>query len=402
MRWAAVLGSGLLVGCGSSDKGVEKAGADDSGPGADGSEGSDGSDGSEGSDGSDGSDGNDETGATLSGELRLPDGAAALPTLRVSLVHASFDGSGPPELGLGLDTVTAASERFTLELPPRPPDSLVVELAREWPEARGSIYLPIAYEAEDGDPEATFRDGHLVRGAGLDQLVVWLDPAATALPEGWRTGWSVVDTGMAGMHEPNRCLFNTSEPLLWREHAGYPHFSPVDEGLELLLRGLPTTLELAGDSSLRAEGTDRIAGVPFQVATGGATDLEPVFDVAVGDTFSAVLDTPPPDDHDTTSDPDWRYTQAIALLYADADASGDWSLDADGPTTTGYTQCVDDEPVLIRFTREPRSWKGYRFLDCYGGTAGWRGIVFDVDIGNYAYVEPADMLRLQTGPRCVY
>jgi hypothetical protein len=327
---------------------------------------------------------------------------AEQPTLRVSLVHASFDGSGPPDLGLGLDTVTAEGARFTLELPARPPDSLVVELAREWPEARGTVYLPIVYEAEDGDPEATFRDGHLIRGAGLDQLVVWLDPAATALPAGWRTGWSVVDTGMAGMHEPNRCLFNTSEPLLWREHAGYPHFSALDGGLDLLLRGLPTTLELAGDSSARAEGTDRIAGVPFQVATGEETDLEAVFDTALGETYAAVLDTAPPEDHDTTGDPDWRYTQAIALLYTDADRSGDWSLAGDGATTTGYTHCLDDEPVLLRYTREPRSWKGYRFLDCYGGTAGWRGIVLDADIGNYAYVEPAEMLRLQTGPRCAY
>ena len=393
--WTLVL-LGLLGCTGDSSKVGEVA---DSGPGL-GAE--DGADGAVGADGGEGADGTEPEPLVLEGVLRLPEGATVLPTLRVSLVHAGFDGSGPPELGAGLDTVTADGERFSLSLPERPPEAHIVELARAWPEALGAVYLPLAYEAEDGDPEATFRDGHLLRAGGLDQLLVWLDPAATELPEGWPTGWSIVDSGMAGMHEPNRCLFNTSEPLLWREHAGYPHFRALDAGLDLLLRGLPTTLVLAADSSGRPSGVDRLAGIPSQVAYGTETDLEPVFDVDIEAGFSVVLEDAPPADHDVTTDADWVYTQALGLLYTDLDESGDWSLAGDEEGTTGYTHCVDEEPVLLRYTREPRSWKGYRFLDCYGGTAGWRGVVFDESIGNYAYVEPELAGALEIGRDCSF
>ncbi len=334
----------------------------------------------------------------LHGVTRAPEDALPVGALRVALVNIVFDGAGSPDLGISVDTVDVVYGGFSLDLPAEPPSTHIVGLARAWPEAQGALYAAIVYQPPEDNPEATFREGLPLRGTALDQLVVWIDPDATSLPAGWPTGWSVVDSGMSGMHAPNRCLFDTSEPLLWREHDGYPLFSPLDTGLDVLLRGTPTSLDLVGDATDRPEGADRMVGVPTQVAYGTDPTLAPVYDTAVSAGLSVHLSEPPPEDHDVNTDPDWRHTLAVGVLYADDDGTGSWSLDGD--TTLGRTHCTEREPVFARYTREVSSWRGYRFLECYGGTAGWRAVVFDDTIGNYRYLDPSLARNLQITSAC--
>ena len=70
----------------------------------------------------------------------------------------------------------------------------------------------------------------------------------------------------------------------------------------------------------------------------------------------------------------------------------DWNLLA--------TTCLDGEVVYTRYTRELDSYRGWRFLDCYSGTVGWRATRTDPDTGALAFLSPAEAAALTVDTTC--
>ncbi len=311
--------------------------------------------------------------------IRLRDIPVGAPELAVSLVPLSFGTlDGLPERGAAMVTETVVAGEVSLELPESPPELHIGGLARAWPEVQGALYAVVAFPAAEA---TSWRDGVPVAGLNFSRWLMWRAPGEA--PDGWPEGWSWVDSGMGGMHAPNRCLADTTEPLLWREAAGYPLFYPVEEGLDLALRGLPVSLSVVAEG---AEGSARVALVPHQRILGEEPDLSVFLDEPLAEgRWEVTLNDGPPTEHDLSSDLDWRHTLSWALPYQDGDGDGAWS-EADGRQAEGL--CVGGHLAGLRYARTVSSWRGARFLDCYGAQVGWSLVQFDESWESWVTLDP--------------
>ncbi|MBL8617203.1 MAG: hypothetical protein JNM72_16455 [Deltaproteobacteria bacterium] len=354
--------------------------------------------------GGDGGEGDDsalpgvDPGPTLQVVVSEPVGAAMAGALvRVALIPLDFGaGDGGPRLGGPIAEGAVVDGVATLELPLSLEADALDGLARAHPAVQGALFGLVAYAptAEGG----SFAEGQPLLGLTLDHLVLFRAPGEA--PEGWPEAWSVVDTGMAGMYAPNRCLYDTTEPLLWREAEGYPRFSLVTDPVPLLLRGREAGLDVEVTMGLLPDAPDHYALVPHQLAVDPEAGLAPVVDLPLAEAGSPLrfsLRAAPEESHDLTADPDWRHTLAYGVPYADADGSGGWS-GADPAPRAGT--CADRSSVAFRYTRPVSTWRGLRLLDCYSGQVGWRLVRWDEAVGNEVYLPAEAALALRSEDGC--
>ena len=317
----------------------------------------------------------DDTGTTewaevVSGVVVEVEDAVLEGDLRVAAAQVHFGLFFGEEVTVG-ETLTseavAADGSFELGLPATPELSAIEPLSKNLAETlSGTLLWIVAFEDLDGDGD--FDEGEPVRGGDMDRWLLYLSssPGDTGGAfDDWLAGWSLVDLQLSGQYQPNRCLYDTTEPLTWmQEYGEQAVFQDLSVGLEVLLAGVPATLEVQGTM----EG-DGAVGLSYQHLFAGA-DLDPVFDVAGAEgRYTATLTEAPPDSHDVGADPDWRYTYALALPYGDLDGDDRYTLADD---LDNATVCQEGQRVYLRYTRPVATWRGYRFLECYGATVGWR------------------------------
>jgi len=280
---------------------------------------------------------------------------------------------------------------FALGLPEAPPDDHLTSLSKVYgDDLRGALYWVVAYIDADGDghldvdevldvhgdllPEEDIDgDGVLseavdqVAGADMDRWLIYLDQADNEEAADWPLGWSLVDLQLSGQYEPNRCLYDSTEPLLWMTGLGLtPEFYELSSDLEVPLAGLSASLTLGGEVGILADG---VVALPYQRLYQDE-DLDKVFDTPVqANAYIGTVTEPPPDSHYVNSDPDWSYTYAIPVPYSEVTADGEYTPVDD---LENATLCTGEEQVYLRYTRPVTTYRGYRFLECYGATAGWR------------------------------
>lgn len=351
MRRAALL---LLGACASAPGG---------GHGADGSDGGDTQDGSDALDGSDGSDGTSTPSVPLAGHVVVPSWASGLPDLAVSAVPVAFGASGGPTLTAALASASIGDDAmWRLDLPSTPPQSAITQLERDG--ERGVVVAVIAH-----DGAAPFVDGGApMRGVAMSDLLVWLEAPSERL--GWPAGWSRVDTGLAGRYaDDSRCLLNTDQPLSWRADAGYPRLRGWDDDLGVALPGLEASLTVEGTLPDLDPDADGVIGAWYAFFL-GERGVGAAFDSPVDATgaFAASLSETPPAGAWLTGDPDWTYAAAFAVAYEDEDGDGAWQ---EAERLVDRSVCIDGELAIFRYNRPVTTWRGYRFLDCYGARAGW-------------------------------
>jgi hypothetical protein len=306
---------------------------------------------------------------TLQVALALPEDTLLGVEATVAVVHVRF-GEGPL-IGETIVSIPATlGEPALLELPLAAPVEHHEALGNLYLPVTGSLYMLVAFQ-DDGD--GLFQEGEPLLGVAMDRWVMWyeldlvLDDSGAEAPA---RAWRVVDLGIAGQYAPNRCALDTSWPLEWMMDAGYPVYHPVEDAVSLPLRGLEARLELAGTIRDLPEESLRLAALPYPHL--GERAVSAGFDQALapGQTdFEALLVDAPPAEDDVGSDPDWRYTMHLLLPYSDEDGSGDFGRD---DALEGSSTCLDGEHVWPRYTRPVSTYRGYRFLDCYDGTVGWR------------------------------
>jgi hypothetical protein len=326
----------------------------------------------------------------LSLELIQPEDTLPATEPTVGLVHVRF-GDGP---AMG---ETLASVRFTdgqagtLELPAAAPVEHLASLGNLYLPVSGSLYMLAAF-LDDGDGQ--FQEGETLLSVAMDRFVMWyeldLSPDDSGADVPVKT-WRVVDLGIEGQYAPNRCALDTSWPLEWMMDAGYPVYHELDEPIRLTMRGLEAELSLhATIVDLPAE-PPRLAALPYPHV--GERAVQAGFDLALVKAqpeVSAALSAVPPAEDDVGSDPDWAYTMHLLLSYVDSDGSGDWTTD---DALEGSSTCLDGELAWARYTRPVDSYRGYRFLDCYGGTVGWRLVHYAED-GGVEYFDNAQAAGL--------
>lgn len=276
--------------------------------------------------------------------LRGPAPGAAGATLAV--VPMAF-GEGPAFGEPLLEVPVGADGGVDLGLPavaPGPHGGL----GRAHPGLQGTLY-GLRVRAGDG------AEGAIIMAFPLDRALLWVEEPG----EGpWPPGWSLVDLGLSGPHQPGRCLLDTSEPLDWRD--GYPQAAPWADGVSLVWRAPAVPLELNLPAPAAAEAVAQ-RGAPFVWdGPGAAEDLYalPAAPAAL------TLAVPPPAASRVGGDPSWVYH-----LYQPQ------ALDADGGVVG--IGCVDGAPVALRWTAPVTDWRGWRLLECYGGTVGWRVVAPD-------------------------
>ncbi len=293
---------------------------------------------------------------------------------------------------------------FVLGLPEAPPDSAVTALSNVYEDTlRGALYWVVVFEDVDGDGHLDVAedenengqldagedhdgDGQLstaedrVLGADMERWLVYLSanetPGDTGQSAGWPLGWSLVDLSLSGQYEPNRCLYDTTEPLLWMTaHGQEAVFYDLSEGVEVPLAGLAASLTMAGELGILADG---VVALPYQHLVQGE-DLEKVFDTRVdANAYEGTVLEPPPASHDINNDPDWRYTYAIPVPYTDLVHDEEYT---EADDLENATLCAGDQQVYLRYTRPVANYRGYRFLECYGATVGWRMATTDGESG---------------------
>lgn len=256
---------------------------------------------------------------------------------------------------------------FALGLPESPGPDAITPLSNVHDETLlGALYLVVVYE--DLDDDGDFTPGtDAIAGADMDRWLIYLDRADNEEGVDWPLGWSLVDLQLSGQYEPNRCLFDSTEPLLWMTGQGLePEFHEVGSDVEVPLAGLPASLTLGGEVGVLADG---VVALPYQHLYQGE-DLDKVFDTSVqASAYSGTVSGPPPDSHYVNSDPDWSYTYAVPVPYSEVTADGEYTIVDD---LENATLCTGDQQVYLRYTRPVTTYRGYRFLECYGATAGWR------------------------------
>ncbi|MDP2316595.1 MAG: hypothetical protein Q8P41_27120 [Pseudomonadota bacterium] len=323
---------------------------------------------------------------TLAGVVTIPAGAARSGGETVAVVRIVF-GDGPLVGATLASAVVGGDGAFALEIPGAPADTDLTALERDAPDLRGALYAIVAFADTDGD--GAWAEGENLLGLAMD---TWL--AYTVGDAAWPAGWWLADLGLAGQHAPNRCLLDTTAPLAWRD--GYPLASDLSDGVVVPLRGLSAPLDLAGTVGTLPAGVAHLAALPYE----GVFDVTQVYPaaadipVATGP-FALTLVDPPPADTDYNSDPDWRYTVHLNVLYTDRDGTGGWTVD---DPLDGGTTCLDGALVYARYTRPLSTYRGYRFLDCYDGTVGWRAVRTDAASGAAVYLTAAEAASLVMEP----
>ncbi len=324
-------------------------------------------------------------GAAVEVAVSLAEDTELVEAATLGLVFTRF-GEGPA-LGETLASAPAALGTVSLQLPAAPPLEQLALLDHQGDGVQGALYLPVVFVDQSAD--GAFQEGEPLLGAALDRWLLWheRDQVDTAGPQTWR----LVDLGISGQFEPNRCALDSTWPLEWFLDSGYPQLYELSDGLEILLRGLTASAQLAGAVQGLPEGDWRLAGLPYPHFT--ERSMEAVLDVEVPEgqgSFSVQLEQAPPDEHDVGADPDWGYTMHLLLLYGDSDGSGGWS---EGDELEGSTTCSQGETTWARYTRPVDSYRGYRFLECYGGTVGWRA-ARTADSGAVLYLSSAEASQL--------
>lgn len=326
------------------------------------------------------------TGPSLALLLTLPEDTSLAQPVTLGAVEVHF-GEGPA-LGATIASVAAGEGSAALVLPAAPSDPAGVVLSPAL-HIQGVLYMLAAFEDTDGDD--AFQEGEPLLGVAMDRWLLWLhaesdDTAAAPIDE-----WRLVDLGIGGQYAPNRCALDTSWPMEWMLDRGYPVYHEPDEPVTLTLRGLEAHLTLGGRVEDLPEGSWRLAGLPWPWVSKQAVTAAFDQELAVAASgFTADLSAAPPAEDDVGADPDWRFTMHLPLLYADTDQSGGWS---EGDAVEGATTCHLGLPAWARYTRPVSTYRGYRFLDCYGGTAGWRAARYDDD-GYLEYLDSAQALSL--------
>ncbi|MFH1463285.1 MAG: hypothetical protein ABIO70_02760 [Pseudomonadota bacterium] len=304
-------------------------------------------------------------GPALDLQLVLPEDTSLAGPVTVGAVEVRF-GAGPA-LGPTIASVSAGEGSAALALPAAPEEPPTTVLGHD-PYTVGTLYMLATFEDSDGD--GAFQEGEPLLGVAMDRFLLWLhaesdDSAAQSLDE-----WRLVDLGIGGQYAPNRCALDTSWPMEWMADRGYPVEHALDEPITVTLRGLPAHLTLGGAVEDLPEGSWRLAGLPYPWV--GKQAVTAAFDLdlpASAESFAVALQDAPPTEDDVGADPDWRYTMHLPLVFADGDGSGGWS---EGDTPEGTTTCYQGREAWARYTRPVSAYRGYRFLDCYGGTVGWR------------------------------
>jgi hypothetical protein len=276
-------------------------------------------------------------------------------------------GEGP---AFGAPLITAplgADGAVALALPAAPAGPHGA-LGRAFPGLRGSLY-GLRLGAGDG------ADGTAILAFPLDRTLLWVEDRGESP---WPAGWSLVDLGLSGPHQPGRCLLDTTEPLAWRE--GYPHAQPWADGVALTWRGPPTPLPVALPAPDDAAAT-ALRGVPF--VWEGEGPAEDLFSLPAGAASLTLTDAPPAGSR-VGGDPSW-----VAHLYQPRaeDAAG---------AVVGIG-CVDGAPVALRWTAPVTDWRGWRLLECYGGTVGWRAVTPNETGAWTNFLDAASLARLRVG-----
>jgi|GEM_PF-2871588 len=283
---------------------------------------------------------------------------------------------------------------FVLGLAEAPPEEHLGPLSNVYDDALvGALYWVMVYE--DDDRDGAFTAGvDRVAGGDMDRWLIYLDQADNPEAEAWPRGWSLVDLQLSGQYEPNRCLFDSTEPLLWMTGLGLePEFHELASDVEVPLAGLTASLTMGGQVGILADG---VVALPYQHLVQGV-DLDKVFDTPVdANAYLGTVTEPPPDSHYVNSDPDWTYTYALPVPYSEATRDGAYSTADD---LENATLCVGDEQVYLRYTRPVTTYRGYRFLECYGGTAGWRLATTDPESGAPLFWTSAQALDADLDPQ---
>ena len=311
----------------------------------------------------------------------VPEDASLDQEITVAVVHVSF-GDGPA-IGETLVSGVSSGAELTLELPLAAPVDQLASLGNLYLPVSGSLYMLAAF-VDDGD--GIYQEGEPLLGVAMDRWVMWyhldLDPqdSGQAVPV---QSWRIVDLGIEGQYAPNRCALDSSWPLEWMMDLGYPQYHPTSDPIPLILRGLEASLGLEGAIVSSPQPTLRLAALPYPHV--GEREVQSGFDVAIAsdqESFAEQLSGAPPSEDDVGADPDWRYTMHLLLPFTDSDGSGAWTL---GDALEGSSTCLDGELAWARYTRPIHSYRGYRFLDCYSGTVGWR-LTHYADHGGVEYL----------------
>lgn len=236
----------------------------------------------------------------------------------LSLIYLDLSDSSDEELSFG-DTITSAeitSSSQTIALP-EPDPSLLIEIK---PGLSLAIFVPTAHN--DSDKDAAYTNGEVINGVGLI-TAAYIDgelPPETGLV----AGWNAVDIG-------------------WVEEVDGLFPYPIDE-VPLSMNQSPREelrLEIANDVFLPSNDIG-LAVLPSALFK--ESDLSGlIYDDIIGDNATVELDGAPPADH--FSDIDLvSLAGEIPLTYADADDSGDFSLDADVVLSA---ICLDGDPISL-------------------------------------------------------
>jgi hypothetical protein len=300
---------------------------------------------------------------------------------RVSLVHVVF-GEGP-RMGETVASEPLSLDGVRLALPWPVPEEDAVDLSPQQG-IEGALYALVAHRDDNAD--GAFDEGERLLGVAMDRWLLLVHSLEEDHERVVVNTWRIVDLGIAGQYEPNRCALDSSWPLEWMSDQGFPVYAEWSEPIALPLRGLEAQLGLELPLVGLVRDDLRFAVLPYPHLNHQA--VQPLLDQSLEagqGSVGGTLDSEPPAADDVGSDPDWRYTMHLLLPYLDSDGSGGWST---ADEVEGASACWQGELAWARYTRAVHSYRGYRFLDCYGGTVGWRPVHY-ADHGGIGYLSSA-------------
>jgi hypothetical protein len=262
--------------------------------------------------------------------------------LRAGLLPLTIeeDGSWTVEEPLAGGGVSGTGN-FGIELPDGPIEG-VVDLPGG---RRGALFLPIIYQ--DANNDDTFREntGESLLGYAHDRWAVWLETAA----EGEPTGWVVVDPTVDGW-----TIYRRTEQAVIR------------------LLGLGAVGRLEGLYGGADQGLG-VMGIDERRLTGGeASDwvgYEAPVEADNGNRFVAVADGRPPVGAFQFPDGGLRYVRLATVFFEDLDGDG---AHQEGEPVLPRAVCLDEQPVVARYSDTPETVAVARELDALGWTSGWR------------------------------
>ncbi|MFT4975267.1 MAG: hypothetical protein ACI8S6_001154 [Myxococcota bacterium] len=310
---------------------------------------------------------------TITGTVRLPEGATDPGGLLLGLVGMEFSDAAL------LDTLTtapiSAGSDYSIDLSTPPPEALIVELEPSaLPGLLGVIFLPVAF-IDDGD--GRYLPGEQIAGGSLSRLVVWLEGD---VPSKYTYGWNIIDTGLSGTYETGNCLYETSNPLVWRSNYNrdYPVIYGLDEQVDVDLFGLEADVTLAGTATGLLKD-ERLTLLSYQTLFSGSKDetWDPLQDLSLTDgAFSADFADPPDRAYDVSPDPSWDYALLFGVTYQDGDGSGGYTP---GEGSSDASLCVNNSLAALRYTWPVSTYRGWRLMECYSVHAGWRVVTRETD-----------------------